>query len=138
MNARISFRMNDRTIDSYELDHTVEYRADALLHARDLVGFAHVSEKDQTHTPIEVSMDFYGVPLTTINDYSDILLLRGLDDMTVVNYYWDAMKEARYGLMAAVEDDQNLMRAIGDCSLGQLFLILQGIKANIDNRNGKE
>ena len=138
MNARISFRMNDRTIDSYELDHTVEYRAEALIHARDKVGFAHVPEKDQSNIPIEVSLDLYDIPLATINDYSDTLLLRGLDDMTAVNYYWDAMKEVRYGLMAAVEDDQSLMKAIGDCSLGQLFLIIQGIKANIDNRNGKE
>ena len=49
MESRISFRMNGRTIDSYELDHTVEYRAEALIHARDKVGFAHVPEEDQSN-----------------------------------------------------------------------------------------
>lgn len=133
----VRFWYNDRALDSHELDYTVPSRAEALLRARDRVGFANKVESDED-APIEATVSFEDVPLATINDYSDTLLLRGLDNMTVVNYYWDAMKEVRYGLMAAVEDDQNLMKAIGECSLGQLFLILQGIKANIDNRNRKE
>lgn len=129
--------MNDRIIDSTE-PCTAGHHAEALVRVRNRVGFAHVPEEDQSNTPIEVSVSFESVPLTTVNDYSDIAQLRGLDDMTEVNYYWDALKEVRYGLMSAVEDNQALMKAIGDCSLGQLFLAIQGIKANIDNRNGKE
>lgn len=133
----VSFRMNDRTIDSQELDYTLSYRADALLHARDLVGFAHVSEKDQTHTPIEVSLDFYDVPLTTLNDYSDVNQVQGLDDMTVVDYN-DAMREVDYELMETVDNNPEFQRAIRECSMGQLFLIMQGIKLSVDNRNKKE
>lgn len=132
----VTFRMNDRTIDSQELDYTLSYRADALLHARDLVGFAHVPEQDQTHTPIEVSLDFYDVPLTTLNDFRDVDQVHGLDDMTVVDYN-DAMREADYRLIEAVDNDSDLRQAIKDCSLGQLLLIMQEIKTNIDNRYGK-
>lgn len=137
MRANVSFRVNGRTIDSSE-PCTAECHAEALVRVRNRVGFAHVPEEDQSSTPIEVSVTFDNVPLTTVTDYSDVYQLRGLDDMTGVNYYWDALKEVRYELMAAVEDNQALMKAIGDCSLGQLFLVIQGIKANIDNRNGKE
>lgn len=133
MRTNVSFRVNGRTIDSSE-PCTAECHAEALVRVRNRVGFAHVPEEDQSSTPIEVSLTFEGVPLTTVNEYSDICPLQGLDDMTGVNYYWDAMKEARYGLMAAVEDNQALMKAIEDCSLGQLFLVIQGIKANIDQK----
>ena len=132
----VKFRMNDRTIDSQELDYTLSYRADALLHARDLVGFAHVPEKDQTHTPIEVSLDFYDVPLTTLNDFRDVNQVHGLDDMTVVDYN-DAMREVDYELMEAVDNNDELRQAIKDCTMGQLLLIMQEIKTNIDNRYGK-
>ena len=125
--------MNDRIIDSTE-PCTAEYHAEALVRVRNRVGFAHVPEEDQSNTPIEVSVSFESVPLTTINGYLDVPQLRGLDDMTEANYYWDAMKEVRHGLMAAVEDDQNLMKAFKDCTLGQLFLIVEGIKANIDQK----
>ena len=125
--------MNGRTIDSSE-PCTAECHADALVRVRNRVGFAHVPEEDQSNTPIEVSVSFDNVPLTTVNDYNDVAQIHGLDDMTGVNYYWDAMKEVRYGLMAAVEDDQALMKAIKDCPLGQLFLVIQGIKANIDQK----
>lgn len=125
--------MNDRIIDSTE-PCTAEHHAEALVRVRNRVGFAHVPEEDQSNTPIEVSVSFESVPLTTVNDYSDVAQLHGLDDMTEVNYYWDAMKEVRYGLMSAVEDDQALMKAIKDCPLGQLFLVIQGIKANIDQK----
>lgn len=136
MKTLVSFRMNDRTIDSQELDYTLSYRADALLHARDLVGFAHVPEQDQTHTPIEVSMDFYDVPLTTLNDFRDVNQVHGLDDMTVVDYN-DAMREVDYELLAAVDNNDELRQAIKDCTMGQLLLIMQEIKTNIDNRYGK-
>lgn len=133
MRTNVSFRVNGRTIDSSE-PCTAECHAEALVRVRNRVGFAHVPEEDQSNTPIEVSVTFENVPLTTINDYSDTLQVRGLDDMTEANYYWDAMKEVRHGLMAAVEDNQALMKAIRDCSLGQLFLIVEGIKANIDQK----
>lgn len=135
MNAKVSFRMNGRTIDSSELC-TAEYHTEALVRARNRVGFAHVPEEDQSNTPIEVSLDFDNVPLTTVNDYSDILQVHGLDDMTVVDYN-DAMKEANHRLTEAVENDSDLRQAIKDCSLGQLLLIMQEIKTNIDNRYGK-
>ena len=133
MKTNVSFRVNGRTIDSAE-PCTAECHADALVRVRNRVGFAHVPEEDQSNTPIEVSVTFDNVPLTTINGYLDVPQLRGLDDMTEANYYWDAMKEVRYGLMGAVEDNQALMKAIKDCSLGQLFLVIQGIKANIDQK----
>ena len=136
MKTLVSFRMNDRTIDSQELDYTLSYRADALLHARDLVGFAHVPEQDQTHTPIEVSMDFYDVPLTTLNDFRDVNQVHGLDDMTVVDYN-DAMREVDYELLEAVDNNDELRQAIKDCTMGQLLLIMQEIKTNIDHRYGK-
>lgn len=136
MNTRVSFRVNGRIIDSTE-PRTAEHHAEALVRVRNRVGFAHVPEEDQSNTPIEVSVSFDSVPLTTVTDYSDVDQLRGLDDMTAV-YYNKALNEVYYELMAAVEDNQTLMKAVGDCSLGQLFLVLQEIKANIDCRNGKE
>ena len=129
--------MNDRIIGSQELDNTVEYHAEALILARDSVGFAHVSEEDQSNIPLEVTVDFNDVPLTAVNDYKGTLQLRGLDDMTAVEYC-DAMKEADHGLKEAIKNDPDLMKAVGECSLGRLFLIIQEIKANIDRRNGKE
>lgn len=137
MNTRVAFRMKDRTIDVHDLDYTLGYHAEALLNARDLVGFAHVSEKDQTHTPIEVSLDFYDVPMTTLNDTIDANQLHGLDDMTVVDYN-DAMREVDYRLIDAIDNEPEFQKAIGECSLGQLFLIMQEIKSNVDHRNKKE
>lgn len=137
MNTRVSFRMKDRTIDVHDLDYTLPYRAEALITARDLVGFTHVSEKDQSLTPIEVSMDLYDVPLTTLNDILDANQVQGLDDMTVVDYN-DAMREVDYELMETVDNNPEFQRAIRECSMGQLFLIMQGIKLSVDNRNKKE
>ena len=137
METRVSFRMKDRTIDAQNLDYTLSYRADALLHARDLVGFAHVPEKDQTNTPIEVSLDFYDVPLTTLNNHRDVSQVYGLDDMTVVDYN-DAMREVDYELMETVDNNPEFQKAIRECSMGQLFLIMQEIKMSVDNRNKKE
>lgn len=135
MDPYIRFRYNDRVIDSHEMDYTIQSRAEALLHARGRVGYAN---KDATfEAPITVTVDFGGVPLTAVNDYKDTFLLRGLDDMTVVDNC-DAMKEADYRLIEAVENDPELQKAVGDCSLGQLFLIMLEIKTNIDNRNGKD
>ena len=136
MEARVKFRFDGRLIESHELDYTAPFHAEALIHARDRVGFANVSDEDQSKIPLEVYLDFVEVPLTTVNDFGDTFQLRGLDDMTVVDYS-DAMKEADYRLIEAVENDPDLLKAVGDCSLGQLFLIIQEIKTNIDNRNGK-
>lgn len=129
--------MKDRTIDVHDLDYTLSYRADALLSARDLVGFTHVSEKDQTNIPIEVSLDLYDVPLTTLNDTIDVNQVHGLDDMTVVDYN-DAMREVDYELMETVDNNPEFQKAIRECSMGQLFLIMQEIKMSVDNRNKKD
>lgn len=129
--------MKDRTVDVHDLDYTLGYRAESLLHARDLVGFAHVSEENQSHTPIEVTMDLFDVPLTTLNDSLDANQLHGLDDMTVVDYN-DAMREVDYRLIDAIDNEPEFQKAIGECSLGQLFLIMQEIKSNVDHRNGKD
>lgn len=137
MNTKVSFRMKDRTIAVQDLDYTLSYRADTLLDARDLVGFAHVSEKDQSNIPIEVTMDLYGVPLTTLNDFRDVNQVHGLDDMTVVDYN-DAMREVDYELMEAVDNNPEFQKAIRECSMGQLFLIMQEIKMSVDNRNKKD
>ena len=133
MDPYVRFRYNERVIESHEMDYTVPYRAEALLHARDRVGFANKEDDAQEDTPITVTVDFGDVPLTTVNDYADTFQLRGLDDMTVVDNC-DAMKEADYRLIEAVENDPELLKAVGDCSLGQLFLIIQEIKANIDQK----
>lgn len=137
MEAYIRFRYNDRVIDSHELDYTTQSRVGALLHARDRVGFANKDATQEEEAPIKVTVDFSDVPLATVNNYNDTFLLRGLDDMTVVDYC-DAMKEADHRLTEAVESDPELMKAIGECSLGQLMLIIEEIKTNIDNRNKKE
>lgn len=129
----VRFWYNDRALDSHELDYTVPSRAEALLRARDRVGFANKVESDED-APIEATVSFEDVPLTTIDDFRDTLRLRGLDDMTVI-YHCDAMNEAYCRLIEAVENDPELMKAVRDCSLGQLFLIMQEIKTNIDNRN---
>ena len=134
MKTSVAISVNGNTIDWHDLDNTLSDRVRTLIHARDMVGFATVRDEDQYSTPLEVTMALCRVPLATVNNVEDALRLRGLDDMTEANYYWDAMKEVRHGLMAAVEDDQNLMKAIKDCSLGQLFLVIQGIKANIDQK----
>lgn len=137
MNTRVSFRMKDRTIDVHDLDYTLSYRAEALITARDLVGFTHVSEKDQSLTPIEVTMDLYDVPLTTLNDILDANQVQGLDDMTVVDYN-DDMREVDYRLKDLVDDEPEIQKAIRECSMGQLFLIMQEIKLSVDNRNKKD
>lgn len=136
MYSYVRFRYNDHTIDSHELDYTVPSRAEALLRARDRVGFANKVESDED-APIEATVSFEDVPLTTVDEFRDTLQLRGLDDMTVI-YHCDAMNEAYCRLAEAVENDPELMKAVRDCSLGQLFLIIQEIKTNIDNRNKKE
>lgn len=136
MEAYIRFRYNDLVIDSHELDYTMQSRVGALLHARDRVGFANKDATQEEDSPIKVTVDFNDVPLATVNNYNDTFLLRGLDDMTVVDYC-DAMKEADYRLIEAVDNDSDLRQAIKDCTLGQLLLIMQEIKTNIDNRYGK-
>lgn len=137
METRVAYRMNDRILASHELDYTAEYHAEALILARDDVGFAHVPEKDQSNIPLEVTVDFNDVPLTTLNDYKDTLQLRGLDDMTVVDNN-DAMREVDYELMETVDNNPEFQKAIRECSMGQLFLIMQEIKMSVDNRNKKD
>lgn len=137
MEAYIRFRYNDRVIDYHELDYTMQSRVGALLHARDRVGFANKDATQEEDSPIKVTVDFNDVPLATVNNYNDTFLLRGLDDMTVVDYN-DAMREVDYELMEIVDNNPEFQKAIRECSMGQLFFIMQEIKMSVDNRNKKE
>lgn len=133
MNARVFIKSNGTAIDSHEIDNTLSSRVQALLHARDIVGFANALEEDHAHAPLEATMDIFNVPLATVNDFADTFQLRGLDDMTVVDNC-DAMKEVRDKLIETVGNDRELLMAIMDCSLGQLFLIVEEIKKAVDGK----
>lgn len=137
MNARVFIKSNGTAIDSHEMDNTLTSRVQALLHARDIVGFANALEEDHRNAPLEATMDIFNVPLATVNDIADTYQLRGLEDMTAVDYC-DAMREARDKLIKAVGDDREFLMAIKDCSLGQLFLIVEEIKKTIDGDADKK
>lgn len=131
MEASVTIRSNGTAIDWHELDDSIFGRVQALIHARDVVGFANSLEEDQSHAPLEVTMDLSGVPLATINDPLDAFQLKGLDDMTAVNYN-DAMYKVQETLAEAAGNDSELLKAIKDCSMGQLFLIVKEIKETVD------
>lgn len=137
MNAKIWIKSNGSAIDWHEMDNTLLSRVQSLLHARDMVGFANALEEDHIRAPLEATMDIFNVPLATVNDYADSFQLRGLDDMTVVDNC-DAMREARDKLIEAVGNDRELLTAIKDCTLGQLFLIVEEIKETIDGADDKK
>lgn len=137
MKASVSISLNGTAIDWHELDNSIPDRLQALLHARNVVGFANSLEEDQSSTPLEVTMDLSGVPLATINDPVEALELRGVEDGTVF-YYNDAMGAARDKLAEAVEGNPELLKALGDCTLGQLFLVLLDIKDSIDGDADKK
>lgn len=131
MEASVTIRSNGAAIDWHEMDNSIFGRVQALIHARDVVGFANSLEEDQSHAPLEVTMDLSGVPLATINDSLDAFQLRGLEDMTM-DYYNDALNVVRYRLTDVIGNDAELLKAIKDCPLGQLFLVLKEIKETID------
>ena len=130
MKASVSISVNGNTIDWHDLDNTLSDRVRTLIHARDMVGFATVRDEDQYSTPIEVTMDLCRVPLATVNNVEDALRLRGLDDMTAVDYN-EALNEVREKLIDAVGNDRELLKAVRDCPLGQLFLVLREIKETV-------
>ena len=127
METSVSINVNGISIDWHDLDNTLSDRVQTLLHARDMVGFATVRDEDQYSTPLEVTLDLSRVPLATVNNTEDALKLRGLDDMTAVNYN-ESLKEVREKLIEAVGNDRELLNAVRDCPLGQLFLVLREIK----------
>lgn len=131
MKASVTISSNGTAIDWSEMDNSIFGRVQALIHARDVVGFAHVPEEDQNNTPLEVTMDLSGVPLATVNDPLDAFQLKGLEDGTI-DYYNDALNVVRYKLTDVIGNDSELLKAIKDCPLGQLFLVLQEIKETID------
>ena len=127
METSVSNNVNGISIDWHDLDNTLSDRVQTLLHARDMVGFATVRDEDQYSTPLEVTLDLSRVPLATVNNTEDALKLRGLDDMTAVNYN-ESLNEVREKLIDAVGNDRELLNAVRDCPLGQLFLVLREIK----------
>ena len=127
METSVSINVNGISIDWHDLDNTLSDRVQTLLHARDMVGFATVRDEDQYSTPLEVTLDPSRVPLATVNNTEDALKLRGLDDMTAVNYN-ESLNEVREKLIDAVGNDRELLNAVRDCPLGQLFLVLREIK----------
>lgn len=131
MKASVTISSNGTAIDWSEMDNSIFGRVQALIHARNVVGFAHVPEEDQNNTPLEVTMDLSGVPLATVNDPLDAFQLRGLEDGTI-DYYNDALNVVRYKLTDVIGNDAELIKAIKDCPLGQLFLVLKEIKETVD------
>ena len=127
METNVSIRVNGVSIEWIDLDNTLSDRVQTLLHARNMVGFATVRDEDQCSTPIEVTMDLSRIPLATVNNIEDALKLRGLDDMTAVNYN-ESLNKVREKLIDAVGNDRELLNAVRDCTLGQLFLVLREIK----------
>lgn len=130
METSVSINVNGISIDWHDLDNTLSDRVQTLLHARDMVGFATVRDEDQYSTPLEVTMDLSRVPLAIVNNVEDALRLRGLDDMTAVDYN-EALNEVREKLIDAVGNDRELLKAVRDCPLGQLFLVLREIKETV-------
>ena len=131
METSVSISVNGTSIDWHELDNSISDRVKVLLHARDMVGFATVRDVDQSSTPLEVTMDLSGVPLATVNNLPDTLQLEGLGDMTAVDYN-EALNEVHEKLINAIGNDRELLKAVMECSLGQLFLVLREIKETID------
>lgn len=130
MKTSVAISVNGNTIDWHDLDNTLSDRVRTLIHARDMVGFATVRDEDQYSTPLEVTMDLCRVPLATVNNVEDALRLRGFDDMTAVNYN-EALNEVFEKLIDAIGNDRELLQAVRDCPLGQLFLVLQNIKETV-------
>ena len=127
METNVSIRVNGVSIEWIDLDNTLSDCVQTLLRARNMVGFATVRDEDQCSTPIEVTMDLSRIPLATVNNIEDALKLRGLDDMTAVNYN-ESLNKVREKLIDAVGNDRELLNAVRDCPLGQLFLVLREIK----------
>lgn len=130
MKTSVAISVNGNTIDWHDLDNTLSDRVRTLIHARDMVGFATVRDEDQYSTPLEVTMDLCRVPLATVNNVEDALRLRGFDDMTAVDYN-EALNVVFERLIDAIGNDRELLQAVRDCPLGQLFLVLRNIKETV-------
>ena len=134
METSVTLSVNGIPIDWHDLDNTLSDCVQTLIHARNMVGFATVRDEDQCNTPIEVTMDLSRIPLATVNNIEDALKLRGLNDMTAVNYN-ESLNEVREKLIDAVGNDRELLKAVRDCPLGQLFLVLREIKETVDQKD---
>ena len=134
METSVTLSVNGIPIDWHDLDNTLSDCVQTLIRARNMVGFATVRDEDQCNTPIEVTMDLSRIPLATVNNIEDALKLRGLNDMTAVNYN-ESLNEVREKLIDAVGNDRELLNAVRDCPLGQLFLVLREIKETVDQKD---
>ena len=134
METSVTLSVNGIPIDWHDLDNTLSDCVQTLIRARNMVGFATVRDEDQCNTPIEVTMDLSRIPLATVNNIEDALKLRGLNDMTAVNYN-ESLNEVREKLIDAVGNDRELLKAVRDCPLGQLFLVLREIKETVDQKD---
>ena len=127
MEASITTKSCGTPIDWHELDNTLYGRVQALIHARDMIGFANTLEG----ASLEVTLNLEDIPLADVKSLSDVDQLRGLDDETAV-LYCDAYREAHDRLVEAIGNDSELLKAIGNCTMGQLFLMVKEIKDSID------
>ena len=127
MEASITTKTCGTPIDWHELDNSLYGRVQALIHARDMIGFANTLEG----ASLEVTLNLEDIPLADVRDLTDVDQLRGLDDKTAV-LYCDAYRDAHDRLVEAIGNASDLLKAIGNCSMGQLFLIVKEIKDSID------
>lgn len=133
METSVTISSCGTAIDWSELDNSLFSRVQALVHARDMVGFANSVED----ASLEVTLNLSAIPLADVSSLTDVDQLRGLDDMTAV-FYCDAIREARDKLAEAVKSNPELLKALGDCTMGQLFLIVKDIKDSIDEDADKK
>ena len=133
MEASVTIKSCGTPIDWHELDNTLYGRVQALIHARDMIGFANTLEG----ASLEVTLNLEDIPLADVRDLTDVDQLQGLDNMTAVDYN-DAFRKAHDKLVEAVGNNSELLKAIEDCPLGQLFLIVKEIKDTIDEAADKK
>lgn len=127
MEKSVTIKSCGTPIDWHELDNTLYGRVQALIHARDMIGFANTLEG----ASLEVTLNLEDIPLADVKSLSDVDQLRGLDNNDAV-LYCDAYRDAHDKLVEAIGNDSELLKAIGNCTMGQLFLIIKAIKETID------
>ena len=133
MEASVTTKSCGTVIDWHELDNTLYGRVQALIHARDMIGFANTLEG----ASLEVTLNLEDIPLADVRNLDDVDQLQGLDNMTAVDYN-DVFREAHDKLIEAIGNNSELLKAIGNCPLGQLFLIVKEIKETIDEAADKK
>ena len=130
MEASVTTKSCGTVIDWHELDNTLYGRVQALIHARDMIGFANTLEG----ASLEVTLNLEDIPLADVRDLDDVDQLQGLGDMTVIDYC-DAIGKAHDKMIEAVGNNSDLAQAFKDCTLGQLFLIVKEIKEAVDQKD---